>query len=257
MLTYVEQNIISGGSTGIIELLPCGKVCKKAYPNKEGRKQSLRDIELEHRIYQRIGSHDRFLRMEAYSPEDGLILEYMSNGNLRQRLREASLGATVHQRLQWAHDAAEAVDVLHGHGIIHCDLKPENFLLDSALRLRVIDFSGSSIDGGWASAFESVRFCLPRPWDEKSTIVTDIFALGSTIFEIMTGKEPYEDLLDDEVEERFRQGIFPSVNTICCGEIIIACWHAEVKSAAEVMKYIKTAMTVLPKPAARKDCLPG
>lgn len=233
--------MISGGSTGLIELLPSGDVRKSTYPDEAGRKQSLRDIELEFQIYQRIGTHERFLRMKAYSPDSGLTLEYMPHGNLRQRLRDIGTEPPILQRLQWASDAAEALDVLHAHGVIHCDVNPENFLLDSTLRLRIIDFSGSSIDGKWASAFEGVRFCLPRPWEEQSTVVTDLFALGSTIYEIMTGSKPYEDLPDDEVESRYQQRMFPNVTTICCGAVIEGCWRAEVRSAAEVMRRIKKA----------------
>jgi hypothetical protein len=110
------------------------------------------------------------------------------------------------------------------------------------LRLRIIDFSGSSIDGKWASAIEGVRFCLPRPWEERSTVVTDIFALGSTIYEIMTGRQLYEELPDQEVETIYKQQIFPSVERVPCGEVIKACWHCEIKSVDEAMILIKNEM---------------
>ena len=73
------------------------------------RKQSLRDIEHEHKIYQRLPRHDRLLNMIGYSVEDGLILEYMPNGNLREYLQSEAAALSVHQRLQWACDAAEVV----------------------------------------------------------------------------------------------------------------------------------------------------
>ena len=212
---------------------------KSAYPESEGRKESLRDIEQEFQIYQRLPKHNRLLQVISYCREDGLVLEYMSHGNLRQYLQDAVPKVTVSQRMQWACDAAEALQILHAHRIIHCDINPENFLLDSTLRLRIIDFSGSSLDGKWASAFESVRFCLPRPWEEQSTIVTDLFALGSTIYEIMTGQPPYEDLPEQEVENKYMHKIFPDVETIPCGEVIKGCWHSQIKSADETMKLIK------------------
>ena len=181
--------------------------------------------------------------MIHYSPDDGLDLEYMPNGDLRQRLRDvATTDVAVTQRLQWACDAAEGLQLLHSYGIIHCDVNPENFLLDSTLRLRIIDFSGSSIDGKWASAFERIRFCLPRPWEDQSTVETDLFALGSTIYEIMTGKQPYEHVPDREVEDRYKHHIFPSVEAIPCGGVIRGCWHGEFKSAFEAMTLIKDEM---------------
>jgi len=149
--------VISGGSTGLIYLLDSGYVRKTAYPDKT-RKQSLRDIEREYRIYQRLPRHDRLLKMIDYSLDGGLILEYMPNGNLREYLQAEAANLSLTQRLQWACDAAAALHLVHSHNVIHCDVKPENFLLDSKFRLRIIDFSGSSIDGSYFSALENIWY---------------------------------------------------------------------------------------------------
>ncbi|OBT60307.1 hypothetical protein VE03_10216 [Pseudogymnoascus sp. 23342-1-I1] len=239
-----RRDVISGGSTGLIYLLPSRYVRKTAYPDST-RKQSLRDIEHEYKIYQRLPRHDLLLEMVGYSMEHGLILEYMPNGNLREYLQTKAADVSLDQRLQWACDAAEALHLVHSHNIIHCDVKPENFLLDSRLRLRIIDFSGSSIDGSYFSAVESARFCLPRPWEAPSSIVTDVFALGSTIYEIMTGTQPYAHCTDEEVEALFREGTFPPVDRIPCGEVIKRCWHSEVHSAEEIRLSIKAEVQKL------------
>lgn len=140
------------------------------------RRQSLRDLEREFQIYRRLPRHDRLVEMIKYSPEDGLFLQYMPRGNLGEHLQTAAASITVMQRFQWAYDAAEALHLLHSHGIIHCDVKPENFLLDSTDRLKIIDFSGSSFANVLGSAFKSTRFCLPRSLDDESNVKTDPFA---------------------------------------------------------------------------------
>jgi serine/threonine protein kinase len=111
--------------------------------------------------------------------------------------------------------------------------------LDSSYRLRIIDFSGSSFNGKAGSAFESTRFCLPRSWDDESAARTDLFALGSTIYEIMPGRPPYDGLTDDEVEARYSEQIFPRVNSIPCGQVIMGCWKGEIKTAEEAMALIE------------------
>jgi serine/threonine protein kinase len=239
----LRRDVISGGSTGLIYLLRSGYVRKSAYPGIT-RKQSLRDIEHEYKIYPRLPHHDRLLKMMGYSIEDGLILEYMPSGNLREYLQDKAAGLSLHQRLQWACDAAEALQLVHSHNIIHCDVKPENFLLDSSLRLRIIDFSGSSIDGSYFSAVEGARFCVPRPWEAHSTVETDMFALGSTIYEIMTGTQPYAEHTDEEVEALFKKGIFPEVDSIPCGELITMCWNSQVHLAGEVRELITTELQI-------------
>ena len=225
--------------------VPSGHVLKSPYPGSDdyARHLSLRDILREFQIYQRLPPHDRLLQMIKYSSEEGIVLEHMPNGNLREYLQSHQADEiTVVQRLQWACDAAEGLQLLHSHGIIHCDFKPENFLLDSRLRLRIIDFSGSSLDGKWASAFEGVRFCLPRACDDYPTVVTDLFALGSSIYEIMTGNQPYKDRADDEVEALFKQCDFPSTDEIPCEEMIQGCWQSKFKSAEEILILIKIEM---------------
>lgn len=239
-LTHIpQQNVISGGSSGLVVLLPDGNVRKCAFPESSVRKMCLRDIEREYKIYCRLPQHGRLLRMFSYSAEDGLVLEYMPRGNLREYLQNETADIATSQRLQWACDAAEALQVLHSNDIIHCDVKPENLLLDSDSRLRLIDFSGSSMDGVQGSAMESERFYLPRPIEEPSTVRTDIFALGSTIYEIMTGQKPYADLSNEEVEKNYTEQIFPSLESIQGGHIIEACWRGDVKSAEEAMVLLK------------------
>jgi serine/threonine protein kinase len=235
--------VISGGSTGLVELLPCGKARKIAYPEGKGQRYSLRDIEHEFRIYQALpGQHDRLLQMISYSPEDGLVLEYMPAGNLRHHLRNNGANAIHSQRLQWVCDAAEALQLLHAHGIIHCDVKPDNFLAGRLPQAQNYRFLESSFNGKTGSAMESTRFCLPRSWDDESTVRTDLFALGSTIHEIMTGTEPYKELADEEVEARYSELIFPSVDSVPCGQVIMRCWKGEIKTAEEAMGLIKEEM---------------
>lgn len=49
---------------------------------------------------------------------------------------------------------------------------------------------------------------MPRDPEDDSTVQTDLFALGSTLCEIMTGTQPYYDLEDDVVEAKFNKGTF-------------------------------------------------
>ncbi|KAH6621647.1 kinase-like domain-containing protein [Chaetomium sp. MPI-SDFR-AT-0129] len=252
-----RKNVVSAGSSGLIERLPCGNVRKCIYSERD-YEACRRDLEREFQVYQKLPQHDRLLQLIKYSPEEGLVLPYMPRGSLREHLREAAAAATtitLPERLQWACDAAESLHLLHSHGIIHSDLKPENLLLDSNSRLKIIDFSGSSFDGIVGSAIESARFFLPRPLKEPPTVRTDIFALGSTIYEIVTSRQPYEDLSDDEVEARYSQQIFPSVQELPCGQVIMDCWRCEIQTAEEVMTRLKAEMEIALK-ASDPTCSP-
>ena len=188
-------------------------------------------------MYQRLPPyHPRVLHMFSYSDDHGLTLEYMPNGNLRAYL-EKEKEIMTRQRLQWCIEAAEGVVLLHSLGIIHADIKPENMLLDALLGVRIIDMSGSSISGKAPLSLESTRFFLPRcrTTDMPCGVDTDLFALGSSFYQIITGRQPYAELSDKEVEKRFACGDFPSVSGIPFGDTIRRCWRCEIGSAQIVL----------------------
>ncbi|KAJ5333093.1 uncharacterized protein N7506_006876 [Penicillium brevicompactum] len=149
-------------------------------------------------IYHRLDLHERLVRMLDHS-RDGLILEYMENG----------------------------------------DIKPRNFVLDSTLNIKIIDFSGSSLDGSRPASGEGTRFYLPRHWRDPPTVATDLFALGSTLYEVFQGTSPYEEIPSDQVEERFKRKEFPDVSAIPYGQIINQCWLSQVDSAEHVQAFMR------------------
>lgn len=201
---------------------------------------SRKDLDTEARIYQHLGEHPRLVRKVGYSPKECLLLEYMPNGSLGEYLRVRNQTVSTEQQLRWACEAAEGLQVLPSKGDVHCDTKPRNSLLDEDLGLRIADFSDSSFNGSRSSACEETRFWLPRDWWEPSTVRSDLFALGSTIYEIMTGNMPYEELPSSEVARLYKTGEFSDLTQTLCGEYIRQCWHGEVHSAQEVYNLIKS-----------------
>jgi serine/threonine protein kinase len=230
-----QGQFISGGTTGIVELLEDGTALKSPFPDSEIESHVL-DIANEASIYRRIGPHERLVRLVGHS-RDGLVLKYMENGDLKTYL-QAHDSISMSLKSKWAYQIAEAVDLLHRNGIIHCDVKPRNFLLDKAFDIKIIDFSGSSLDGSKPASGEGTRFFLPRHWREQSTVTTDLFALGSTLYEIFRGTSPYEDISSDDVQSLFTQKEFPDVSDIPCGQVIKQCWLSQVDSAAHVQSAI-------------------
>lgn len=160
----------------------------------------------------------------------------MPNGCFRSYLKANSEAITSRQRLVWAKEAAEAVQLLHSANVIPCDVGPRNFLASADFSLRTAEFSGSSRDGSRASVCPGTRFTRPgfngRGLPE---VKDDIFSLGSTVYTLITGKEPFQDCDSDEVETRYATRSFPDVQGQPCDRVIEGCWMGTIPSAKEVV----------------------
>lgn len=195
----------------------------------------------EFQIYEKLGPHPRLVKIINWDPENcELTMEYMPNGCLKEYLCEHNNTICTKQRLQWAREAAEGLQQLHLVNVIHCDVEPKNFLLDSGLGLKIADFSGSSLDGSQATACAGTRFLQPDfDWRSPPTVQQDLYSLGSTIYNIMTGQPPFRELPSDEVEQLYEAKTFPALTNVLCGEIIQKCWYNKIASAQEICNSIQ------------------
>ena len=237
MIRYIREYIplgvvkrIGGGNSFHVGILEDGTVLK--YPLVEG--EEMRSIVIEKRIYDALGPHERIVRCLGMT-KHGLNLELAAEGSISHYLEKTpALSVPTKLRLKWSRQAAEAVAFIHSKGVIHCDIHTNNFLLDEDLNTKLSDFQGTfqDFDG---FAMESARYYLPRDATSPPTITTDLFALGTALYTIMTGIEPFPGLSEVEVEKRYTQQDFPDVDIIACGEMIRKCWNQDYRCADELV----------------------
>jgi serine/threonine protein kinase len=230
---------LASGVSAIVELLSPGEVIKSPWPGLR-EAECRRDLTIEAAIYNRLPPHPRLVKLINWDPDKCVItLEYMPNGNLSAYLSTYNDTITLPQRLRWIQEAAEGLQLLHSANVMHCDVEPKNFLLDAALGFRVIDFGGSSLESTRATACPGTRFEPPDfDWNSLQTIKDDLFSLGSTIYNILTGERPYQEVPSDEVRRRYQAREFSDVSKIPYGEIIERCWRGEINTAQEIVDYV-------------------
>lgn len=126
-----------------------------------------------------------------------ITMEYCPGDTLRGILAktgELSLKAAVDYARQILEGLAEA----HRLGIVHRDLKPRNLIVDEDHRLRIMDFGIARPVGGRPQTKENVivgtpDYMAPEQVDGAGVDArTDIYALGIIIYEMVTGRPPFE-----------------------------------------------------------------
>jgi serine/threonine protein kinase len=94
--------------------------------------------------------------------------------------------------LDYATQALAAVSHAHANKIIHCDVKPENFILfpDNQLRLSDFGFSKIALRTVKASGSGTLGYLAPEQALGRPMFQSDVFALGLVIYQIFSGRLP-------------------------------------------------------------------
>lgn len=228
------SSVLSGGNTARLGLLPDGSILKYVYDRDD--RWALKSLDIEHHILTALGSHQRLTRYLG-PHEHGLRFHYEPHGDLRTYYSKTDLTAiSTQQREKWVQQAAQSIAFIHAKHVIHCDIHPNNFLLDDALDLRLCDFAGSLFGELDGKAMESAPFFLPRDPLSTPDAKSDLFALGSVMYFIMAGREPYKGLAEDAITACFARGDFPNVREFGeVGRVMRGCWTGTLNSAEEVV----------------------
>lgn len=129
------------------------------------------------------------LRNADVIDERFVVATLLGNETLHDRL---SRRLSVDKALGYARQMVAAVGYAHQQGIIHCDIKPENFILFDNDILRLTDFgiakvSRLTIEG---SGTGTVGFMAPEQAMGKPSLRSDVFSIGLIIYRMLTGNWP-------------------------------------------------------------------
>ena len=124
------------------------------------------------------------------------VMEYMENGSLEDRLR-ASL-PSADEAVKLFREVAVGLVHAHDKGILHCDLKPANILLDHDRRPRLADFGQARLTSETAPALGTLFYMAPEQADLSATPDArwDVYALGAVMYRMLTGEPPHRNALN-------------------------------------------------------------
>jgi len=135
------------------------------------------------------------------------IMSYINGGSLADLLR-LELKLSSERAIELTIKLLSALSEVHGKGIIHRDIKPDNVLLDESGEPFLIDFGiarveeGGKAKTGTGFSIGTPQYMSPEQLDAKPiNLTTDIYSMGIMLFELLTGKPPFEGSLSSLVTQ--------------------------------------------------------
>eukprot|EP01105_Mastigella_eilhardi_P012127 TRINITY_DN2790_c0_g1_i4.p1 TRINITY_DN2790_c0_g1~~TRINITY_DN2790_c0_g1_i4.p1 ORF type:complete len:872 (-),score=204.74 TRINITY_DN2790_c0_g1_i4:16-2631(-) len=160
---------------------------------------ALTSVMKEVRVLQQL-DHKHILKIHGLHEESGcffIFLEYCENGSLLDMLKEFS---ALPEELvsQFVSQVLQGLVYLHNQEIVHRDLKCANLLINKMGELKIADFGVAAVLEGTRASFTIVG----SPYWMAPEIITesghntksDIWSLGCTVIELITGHPPFYDL---------------------------------------------------------------
>ncbi|XP_071696563.1 G-type lectin S-receptor-like serine/threonine-protein kinase At2g19130 [Rutidosis leptorrhynchoides] len=195
--------------------------------------------------------HVNLVRLRGFCSDNNsklLVYDYMANGSLDAHLFSTEKLLDWKTRYQIALGTARGLVYLHEKCrdcIIHCDIKPENILLDDDLCPKVADFGLAKLVGRDFSrvltTMRGTRGYLAPEWLSGIAITTkaDVYSYGMMIFEFISGKRNAES-------QQGKNKFFPmqASNVLMTGDDIISLLDPRLNGEAnvdEVLKLCKVA----------------
>jgi serine/threonine protein kinase len=122
-----------------------------------------------------------------------IVMEFVPGETLESLV--ARTGAiTLSLALDYTCQICHAVDHAHRHGVLHRDLRPSNVIVSDNGRLKVADFGTSrflEIAAHGTTVIGSPPYMAPEQFDGKAVFASDLYSIGVTMFQMLTGVLPY------------------------------------------------------------------
>lgn len=173
--------------------------------------------------------------------EHGTLRDAIKRGVFHRQMPGGMLGVDVRTVVEVLLEVAESIGYLHSLKLLHCDIKIENILLKSDIT-RPLGFVPKLADFGLVkvlpgegyirnrSGAGTVSYLAPECFEAGSKLTTgvDAYAFGILMYEIYTGRRPYEGLTKDAIITRVHgqrlRPTLPSATPADYRALALRCW---------------------------------
>lgn len=135
-----------------------------------------------------------------------IVMEYVAGENLEGIIaREGAL--ELSKALDYTCQIANAVDHAHKQGVLHRDLRPSNVLVADSGLVKVADFGTSrflEIAAHGTTIIGSPPYMAPEQFQGKALFASDVYSLGVTMYQMLTGTLPYDTPSPSDLDRLMR-----------------------------------------------------
>lgn len=255
-VVYHARNILQGNAEVALKVL----VEKKGDDTRSGellRKEALAMISCRHPYVVRL---DDFHSVGTLCY---LSMEYAPEKDMRIYAQKFGGKLPVEQVEQFMQQAAQALSFIHKAGIVHRDVKPENILVINDKEIRIADFGVALLPGETSTTQElsagigTLSYLSPEVLEGKAYAASaDIYSLGVTFFEMLSGVQPFDKASMLAQLEIRRDESLPNLADLApeapayLVQAILKCMHFEAKdrftSTQDLLQALNTKQVATP-----------
>jgi serine/threonine-protein kinase len=142
-------------------------------------------------------SHPNIVAIITAERHDGvffIVMEYVAGTTLEQAIATTG-GLDVSRAIDLACQICNATEHAHRQGVLHRDLRPANVLVTDADVAKVADFGTSrflEIAAHGTTVIGSPPYMAPEQFDGRAVFASDVYSIGVTLYQMVTGELPYE-----------------------------------------------------------------
>ena len=153
-------------------------------------------------------SHPNIVSITTAEKQDNLffiVMEYVQ-GDTLENIIGVEGALDLPRALDYTVQICNAIDHAHGQGVIHRDLRPSNVLVSDQAVCKVVDFGTSrflEIAAHGTTVIGSPPYMAPEQFRGKTVFASDLYSLGVTMYQMLTGQLPYDPPAPSDVDRLF------------------------------------------------------
>jgi eukaryotic-like serine/threonine-protein kinase len=154
-------------------------------------------------------SHPNIVTILTAEKQDNvffIVMEYVQGETLESVIaRDGAL--ELSRALDYTCQICNAIDYAHRQSVLHRDLRPSNVLVSESGLLKVADFGTSrilEIAAHGTTVIGSPPYMAPEQFQGKAVFASDLYSLGITMFQMLTGELPYDTPTPSDLDRLMR-----------------------------------------------------